>query len=73
MGVRHFIRGILLVEHPVRSRHFQPVPGFLVDNGLIGFPGLVSQSQWPLLFNHLANIREGIVKSFSTHDFYMKA
>ena len=45
MGVRHCNRGILLVEHPLRSRHFQPVPGFLVGGGVVDFPGLLGDRQ----------------------------
>ena len=65
MGVRHGNGGILLVEHPLRSRHFQPVPGFLVGGGVVGFLGLLGDRQGLRLFNHLANIREDGMGSYA--------
>ena len=58
MGVRHCNRGILLVEHPLRSRHFQPVQGFLVGSIVVGFPGLLGDRQGLPLFNHLSKIKK---------------
>lgn len=58
MGVRHGNGGILLVEYPVRSRHFQPVIGFLEGVGVVSFPGLLGDRQVLQLFNRLSKITE---------------
>jgi hypothetical protein len=73
LGVRHCNRGILLVEHPVGPRHFQPVPGCLVGGGVVGFPGLLGDRQGLRFFDYLSNIMEGIQKSFLPQEAEIKA